>query len=76
LTRASATHARLGLGFGLARNAIPTLLYFTDGIDGETTGCLASQSFRTVNLAMMLLGFAGLGFTFRKIAISSKLGPG
>jgi uncharacterized protein (TIGR03118 family) len=57
----------LGFGGG-GSNGDPNTLYFTDGIDGETHGLFGAISVvpEPSTWAMMLLGFAGLGFTFRK----------
>jgi hypothetical protein len=46
----------------------PNTLYFSDGINRETDGLFAAISVvpEPSTWAMMLLGFAGLGFAFRK----------
>ena len=57
------------LGFGgMGSNGDPNTLYFTDGIDGETHGLFGAISAvpEPATWAMMLLGFAGLGFAFRQ----------
>jgi uncharacterized protein (TIGR03118 family) len=57
------------LGFGTgSSNGDPNTLYFTDGIDGETHGLFGAISAvpEPATWAMMLIGFAGLGFAFRQ----------
>ena len=57
------------LGFGIGgSNGDPNTLYFTDGIDGETHGLFGAISAvpEPATWAMMLIGFAGLGFAFRQ----------
>ena len=57
------------LGFGgMGSNGDPNTLYFTDGIDGETHGLFGAISAvpEPATWAMMLIGFAGLGFAFRQ----------
>ena len=57
----------LGLG-GMGSNGDPNTLYFTDGIDGETHGLFGAISAvpEPATWAMMLIGFAGLGFALRQ----------
>ena len=59
-------------------NGFPNTLFFTDGINGEKDGLFGSLVFATNGVppvtgvpepstwAMLLLGFAGLGFAFRR----------
>jgi uncharacterized protein (TIGR03118 family) len=57
------------LGFGVGgSNGDPNTLYFTDGINGETNGLFGAISAvpEPATWAMMLIGFAGLGFAFRQ----------
>jgi uncharacterized protein (TIGR03118 family) len=52
-----------GGGDAMSNNGSPLALYFTDGIDGETHGLFGVLSVPEPSTwAMMLLGFAGLGF--------------
>jgi hypothetical protein len=46
----------------------PNTLYFTDGINGEKDGLFAAISVvpEPSTWAMLLLGFAGLGFAFKQ----------
>jgi hypothetical protein len=52
-----------GGGDAMSNNGSPLALYFTDGIDGETHGLFGVLTIPEPSTwAMMLLGFAGLGF--------------
>jgi uncharacterized protein (TIGR03118 family) len=58
----------LGFGTGMGNGGDLNTLYFTDGIDGETHGLFGAISAvpEPSTWAMLLLGFAGLGFAFRQ----------
>jgi uncharacterized protein (TIGR03118 family) len=66
----------LSFGTGTGLGGDPNTLFFTDGINSEKDGLFASISVvpEPATWAMMLLGFAGLGFAFqqsrRKLSIA------
>ena len=57
----------LGLGTG-GSNGSPNTLFFTDGLNGEMDGLFGAINSvpEPSTWAMMLIGFAGLGFAFRQ----------
>jgi uncharacterized protein (TIGR03118 family) len=58
----------LSFGTGMGLGGDPNTLFFTDGIDGETHGLFGAISVvpEPSTWAMMLIGFVGLGFAFRR----------
>jgi uncharacterized protein (TIGR03118 family) len=58
----------LSFGTGMGNGGDPNTLYFSDGINGETDGLFAAISVvpEPATWAMMLLGFASLGYAFRQ----------
>ena len=58
----------LSVGTGLGLGGDPNTVYFTDGLNSERDGLFGAISAvpEPSTWAMMLLGFAGLGFAFRQ----------